>query len=210
VVVFKSKTYGHVLALDGVIQVTERDEYAYHEMIAHVPMFSHPNPQRVLVVGGGDGGVLREVMRHKSVTHVTICEIDQMVMDVSKKYFSAMSHVWEDKRLRVVCSDAIAYMQSAEAQNAFDVIICDSSDPLGPAAPLFESAFYRTMHGCLRPGGVISTQAESPWTFKDFILVTRLLRPSACCVGCSDSVACCFACASALTSRSFALFVRRT
>jgi len=169
VIVFKSKTWGNVLVLDGVIQLTEKDECAYQEMIAHLPLFSHANPENVLIVGGGDGGVIREVLKHKTIKHVTICEIDQMVMDVSKKYFKTMAHVWSDPRLTVVCNDAAVFMDSKEATSQFDVIVCDSSDPVGPAQALFESKFYKSMHNALKPGGRITTQAESMWNDRDLI-----------------------------------------
>jgi len=169
VVVFKSKTWGNVLVLDGVIQLTEKDECAYQEMIAHLPLFCHPKPENVLIVGGGDGGVIREVLKHKSVKRVTICEIDQMVMDVSKKYFQTMAHVWSDPRLTVVCNDAAVFMDSKEAASQFDVIVCDSSDPVGPAQALFESKFYKSMHSALKPGGRITTQAESMWNDRELI-----------------------------------------
>jgi spermidine synthase len=174
VIVFKSRTWGNVLILDGVIQLTEKDECAYQEMITHLPMFSHPNPQSVLIVGGGDGGVIREVLKHQSVTSVTICEIDQMVVDVSKKYFPTMSHVWSDPRLKVICNDAAVYMESKEAQGKYDVIVCDSSDPVGPAQVLFESKFYKAMEGALKPGGRIATQAESIWNNQE--LIANLFR----------------------------------
>jgi spermidine synthase len=169
VIVFKSKAFGNVLVIDNVIQFTERDESAYQEMITHLPMFSHPNPQSVLIVGGGDGGVIREVVKHASVKHITICEIDQMVIDCGKKYFPSVAAAWADPRLTIVCNDASVYMESKEAQGKFDVIICDSSDPVGPAQALFESRFYRAMDGALKPGGRIATQAESMWNNQELI-----------------------------------------
>eukprot|EP00455_Lapot_gusevi_P043042 TRINITY_DN518_c0_g1_i7.p2 TRINITY_DN518_c0_g1~~TRINITY_DN518_c0_g1_i7.p2 ORF type:complete len:333 (-),score=149.65 TRINITY_DN518_c0_g1_i7:253-1251(-) len=175
VMVFKSNSFGNVLILDGVIQLTERDEMAYQEMMTHLAMFSHPNPKRVLVVGGGDGGVITQVFKHESVTEVVICEIDQMVMDVSKKYFSKLSDAWSDPRLTVVRGDAAEYMQRPEIKGTFDIIISDTSDPVGPAQPLFEATFYHHMHDALAPGGVICTQAESIWLHLDLInkLVTN-------------------------------------
>lgn len=167
--VFKTKKFGNMLVLDGVIQITERDECAYQEMITHIPMFSHANPEVVLIVGGGDGGVIREVIRHKSVKELIICEIDQMVIDVSKKYFKTMSSSWDDKRLTVVCMDASEYLKSDAAKEKFDVIVCDSSDPVGPAQALFESPFYKSMNNALRAGGRIATQAESVWNNRDLI-----------------------------------------
>jgi len=176
--VLKSKTFGNVLVLDGVVQLTERDEMAYQEMITHLPMFSHPNPEHVLIVGGGDGGVIREVVKHKTVKSIVICEIDQMVIDVGKKYFPTVAGAWDDKRLTVVCDDAAKYMETKEAREKFDVIICDSSDPIGPAQALFESPFYRNMNQSLRPGGRISTQAESVWMHLELIKgLFRKTRP---------------------------------
>jgi len=163
VIVLKSRTFGNVLILDGVIQLTERDECAYQEMIAHLPLFSHPNPENVLIVGGGDGGVIREVAKHKGVKSITICEIDEMVIEVGKKFFPSVASTWSDPRVKLVCDDAAKFMETKDAKGHFDVIVCDSSDPVGPAEALFESPFYRSMNEALRPGGRISTQAESVW-----------------------------------------------
>jgi spermidine synthase len=167
--IFKSKTFGNVLILDGVIQLTERDEMGYQEMITHLPMMSHPKPEHVLVVGGGDGGVIREVLKHKSVKSVTICEIDKVVIEQSKKHFPTMAPAWDDSRVTVVVQDAAKYMETKEAEGKFDVIVCDSSDPVGPANVLFESPFYRSMYKALKPGGRASTQAESIWLMLDLI-----------------------------------------
>jgi len=169
VLVFESKAFGNVLVIDDVIQLTERDECAYQEMITHLPMFSHPNPENVLIVGGGDGGVIREVVKHAEVKHITICEIDQMVIDCGKRYFPTMAHAWDDPRVHVVCNDAAVFMKSKEAEGKFDVIVCDSSDPVGPAGVLFESPFYAAMARALRPGGRIATQAESIWNNRELI-----------------------------------------
>jgi spermidine synthase len=167
--IFKSKSFGNVLILDGVIQLTERDEMGYQEMITHLPMMSHPKPEHVLVVGGGDGGVIREVLKHKSVKSVTICEIDKVVIEQSKKHFPTMAPAWDDPRVNVVVQDAAKYMETKEAEAKFDVIVCDSSDPVGPANVLFESPFYRSMYKALKPGGRASTQAESIWLMLDLI-----------------------------------------
>jgi len=174
--VFKSKTWGNVLILDDVIQLTERDESSYQEMITHLPMFSHSNPENVLIVGGGDGGVIREVVKHKSVKHITICEIDKMVIEQAKKYFPSMAPAWEDPRVNLVVDDASKFMETKEAEGKFDVIICDSSDPVGPAAALFESPFFKAMNKALKPGGRISTQAESMWLHGS--LIKKLLSDS--------------------------------
>ncbi|KAG8677923.1 putrescine aminopropyltransferase [Ceratobasidium sp. 394] len=127
VLVFDSATYGNVLVLDGVIQCTERDEFSYQEMIAHIPLASHPNPKRVLVIGGGDGGVVREVLKHDTVEEVVLCDIDEAVIRVSKTYLPHMSSLLSDKRVTVYVGDGFAYLQRNTAQ--FDCIITDSSDP---------------------------------------------------------------------------------
>lgn len=158
VLVFKSTTYGNVLVLDGCIQCTERDEFAYQEMIANLPMCSHPNPKKVLVIGGGDGGVVREVCRHSGVEQVTLCEIDKMVCDVSKQFLPQLSVGFKDPRVKVVHGDGAKYL--AEHENEFDVIIVDSSDPVGPAESLFGESFFKNAHKALREGGVMTTQAE--------------------------------------------------
>lgn len=161
VLVFESESYGNVLVLDGVIQVTERDEFSYQEMIAHIPLFAHPNPQKVLVIGGGDGGVLREIARHPSVEEIVICEIDKDVIDVSKKYLRSVAKGYDDPRVTVHIMDGAKFMDANH--DSFDVIITDSSDPIGPASVLFETPFYNAMHASLRQGGIVCTQGECMW-----------------------------------------------
>jgi spermidine synthase len=167
--VFRNKVWGTVLVLDGVIQVTQKDEIAYHELIAHIPLFSHKKPENVLIVGGGDGGTMREVLKHPSVKKVVICEIDQMVIDVAKKYLPQLAVSYSDPRVTVVCQDAAKYMEQKEVLGTFDVIIADTSDPVGPAAALFEAPFYKCMYHALRAGGKVCTQAESIWLNLDLI-----------------------------------------
>jgi spermidine synthase len=167
VLVFESETFGNVLVLDGVIQVTERDEFSYQEMIAHIPLYSHPNPKKVLVIGGGDGGVLREVAKHKGVEEIVICEIDQGVIDVSKKYLPSLACGYDDPRVTVHVMDGAKFMD--DNQDSFDVIITDSSDPVGPASVLFETPFYDAMHRSLRDGGIVCTQGECMWLHLDLI-----------------------------------------
>jgi spermidine synthase len=174
--VFETVSYGRMLVLDDVIQLTQKDEAAYQEMITHIPMFSHPNPKRVLIVGGGDGGVLREVTRHEGVEQIVMCEIDQMVIDVSRKYLPFMSlaqdgasSVFDDARLTLMQGDAFKYIQDEKNMGYFDVIISDTSDPVGPAEALFTTKFYSMCHKALRPGGVLCTQAESIWIHTELI-----------------------------------------
>jgi spermidine synthase len=169
ILVFKSATYGTVLVLDGVIQCTERDEFSYQEMITHVPMFAHSQPKSVLIVGGGDGGVLREVAKHECVEKIVMCEIDPMVTEVSKKYFSnSMATAFNDPRLTLLFQDAAAFLK--EEKNKFDVIIVDSSDPIGPAEVLFRKEFYENMKNALNPNGIICTQGECLWLHLDLIV----------------------------------------
>lgn len=161
VLVFESETYGNVLILDGVIQCTERDEFSYQEMIAHIPLASHPNPKKVLVIGGGDGGVVREVLKHETVEQVVLCDIDEAVVRVSKQYLPHMSALLESPRVKVFIGDGFKFL--AENTSTYDVIITDSSDPVGPAAALFEKPYFQLLHDALTPGGNISTQAECLW-----------------------------------------------
>jgi len=153
--IFKSKAYGMTLVLDNAIQITEKDECAYQEMIAHLPLFAHKNPKKVLVVGGGDGGVLREVAKHPGVEEIHLCEIDQMVIDVSKKYLPTIACGFNDPRVKVHVRDGFEFMK--EHENAFDVIITDSSDPEGPASTLFGEAYFQLTKNALREGGYAQT-----------------------------------------------------
>ena len=167
--VFQTKTFGKTLVLDNVLQVTERDEASYQETITHVPMFSHPEPHRVLVIGGGDGGVVREVLRHDSVEHVTLCEIDDMVINVAKQFFPSMACQLENEKAHIIIQDAAAYIRSYKDQK-FDVIIIDSSDPIGPNASLFTPQFYRDLRKVLADGGIVCKQAESFWFFENEVV----------------------------------------
>ncbi|OVA05729.1 Spermidine/spermine synthases family [Macleaya cordata] len=162
ILVFESSAYGKVLVLDGIVQLTDKDEFVYQEMIVHLPLCSIPSPKNVLVVGGGDGGVLREISRHKSVELIDICEIDKMVIDVSKKFFPDLSIGFEDPRVRLHVGDATEFLRNAP-EGMYDAIIVDSSDPVGPAQELVERPFFETIARALRPGGVLCNMAESMW-----------------------------------------------
>ncbi|KAL3834184.1 hypothetical protein ACJIZ3_008920 [Penstemon smallii] len=162
VLVFQSAAYGKVLVLDGIVQLTEKDECAYQEMIAHLPLCSIKSPKNVLVVGGGDGGVLREISRHSSVELIDICEIDQMVIDVSRKFFPELAIGFDDPRVHLHVGDAIEFLRHAP-EGKYDAVIVDSSDPVGPAQELVEKPFFDTIARALRPGGVLCNMAESWW-----------------------------------------------
>jgi len=166
--VFESTNWGNVLILDGVIQLTERDEMSYQEMMAHLPMFAHEAPKQVLIIGGGDGGVLREVCKHRCLEKVTMCEIDAGVVEASKKYFPSVSSAFSHPKANLVIGDGVGFAESA-ADASFDVIIVDSSDPVGPAEKLFSKEFYANAHRILRPGGVLCTQGECLWVHADLI-----------------------------------------
>ena len=167
ILVFKSTDYGIVLVLDGVINVTERDEHSYQEMISHVPLYAHPNPERVLVIGGGDGGAVREICKHPGVKEIVLCDIDGGVIEISKKYLPFTAVGYEDPRVTVKVMDGAIFME--ENQGTFDVIITDSSDPVGPASVLFETPFYNAMYKSLREGGIVCTQGENLWLHTDLI-----------------------------------------
>ncbi|KAG2223353.1 hypothetical protein INT45_002848 [Circinella minor] len=161
VLVFQSSNYGNVLVLDGVIQATERDEFSYQEMITHLAMNSHPNPKKVLVIGGGDGGVLREVVKHECVEEATLVDIDEAVPRVSKKYLPNMSIGFEHPNVKVHIGDGLEFLR--DKTNQYDVIITDSSDPDGPAEGLFGAEFFQLLKNALTEKGVFSTQGECMW-----------------------------------------------
>ncbi|XP_055864979.1 spermidine synthase-like [Biomphalaria glabrata] len=167
ILVFKSKTFGNVLVLDGVIQCTEKDEFSYQEMLAHLPLCSHKNPKKVLIIGGGDGGVAREVLKHECVEEVHMCEIDQYVVEVSKKYLPGMSTSFSNPRLHLHIMDGFEFM--GQHQEEFDVIITDSSDPIGLASSLFEKNYYELMKKALKPNGIVCSQGECMWIHIDLI-----------------------------------------
>ncbi|MEN6312301.1 MAG: polyamine aminopropyltransferase [Acidobacteriota bacterium] len=153
-----NKDYGRVLILDGLIQTTERDEFYYHEMLVHPAMASHPKPEEVLIVGGGDGGALREVLKY-GVKKVWLVEIDGLVIEACRKHFPWLRPAFADKRAELVVADGNVFIE--ETDRKFDVILVDSSDPVGPSTVLHEEAFYRKLKSRLKPGGIIAAQAGS-------------------------------------------------
>lgn len=163
--IVKTLSHGNMLLNDGVIMLSERDEFVYHEMISHVPLFSHDNPQKVLIIGGGDGGTAREVLKH-DVSRVVMVEIDKMVVDACREYLPGVSTALDDGRLELVFDDGVKYVE--ESEETFDVIIVDSTDPVGAAVPLFEKKFYKNVSELLSENGIMVTQAESPFYNADF------------------------------------------
>ncbi|ESW27402.1 hypothetical protein PHAVU_003G199000 [Phaseolus vulgaris] len=171
--VFESSRHGKVAILDGYIQLTENDEFAYQEMLTHLALCSVPNPKKVLVVGGGDGGILREISRHSSVQHIDICEIDKMVIDVYKKFFPDIAVGYKDPRVHVHIRDGIAFINSVP-KGTYDVIILDAFQPMGPIAEvLADKCFLDSVANALRAGGVLSAPADSLW-HKNFVVADTI------------------------------------
>ena len=155
--IFHNAKFGRVMTLDGVVQTTERDEFIYHEMLTHVPILAHGAARDVLIIGGGDGGILREVCRHEGVASVTMVEIDAAVVEMAKTYFPGHSDgAFEDPRFDLVIDDGANFVANTERR--FDVVIVDSTDPIGPGEVLFEHDFYANCKRCMQPGGVLVTQ----------------------------------------------------
>jgi spermidine synthase len=161
-IIFENSDFGRVMMLDGVVQLSTRDEFVYHEMMAHVPLFAHGKAKKVLIVGGGDGGVLREVLKHPEVKSATLCEIDRSVIDLAREHFPDVSAgAFDDKRTRIVIADGTKFVH--ETDDRFDVILVDSTDPIGPGAVLFTKEFYTDCRRALAPGGVLVTQNGLPF-----------------------------------------------
>ncbi len=176
-VIFRNNLYGRVLVLDGVVQITEADEYTYQEMLAHVPLIAHGNPKKVLIIGGGDGGVLREVLRHDSVEQVVQVEIDATVIERTKKYLPMIcQNSFDNPRAKVLIQDGVEFVKNTEEK--FDVIICDSTDPIGPGKVLFTTEFYGYCKNALTPDGIFVNQNGVPFLQKEeFVETYQNRRP---------------------------------
>jgi spermidine synthase len=160
--VVEGTAYGRMLLLDGAMMTTERDEFVYHEMLAHIPLLLHPSPRRICIVGGGDGGLLREVLRHGGVEAVDLVELDPEVIAVCREYLPEVASRFDDPRVTVHAEDGARFLSRSEGRR-FDAVLVDSTDPVGAAKALFEEPFYREARRCLTPDGVFATQALSPW-----------------------------------------------
>lgn len=176
-VIFENAKFGRVMALDGIIQTTEADEFIYHEMLTHVPLIAHGKVKRVLIIGGGDGGMLREVCKHSSVEHITQVEIDNQVVEMCKEYLPNHSAgAYDDPRVNVVIDDGANFVR--ECEDHFDVIISDSTDPIGPGDVLFTSDFYENCKKCLTSGGILVTQNGVAYMQLDEVTTTaKRLQP---------------------------------
>ncbi len=158
---------GKILTLDDLMMTTEGDEYFYHEMIAHIPMMNHKEPKTVLVIGGGDGGTVREVLKHDTVEKVVLCEIDGMVIDACKKYLPTIAGELDNPKVEILVEDAIEYIKTKT--NEFDIVLIDSTDPMGPGEGLFTEEFYTNVKKSLKKGGIVAAQSESPVVNKEEI-----------------------------------------
>lgn len=163
--VFDSREFGRFLTLDGYMMLTEKDEFIYHEMITHVPMSVHPSPGKVLVIGAGDGGVIRELTRYTSVNWIDMVEIDPLVVEVCRKYLPKTACCLDDPRLHIIYEDGLRFIRSRE--NEYDVILVDSTDPFGPGEGLFTKEFYGNCFKALKEDGIMVNQHESPFYAED-------------------------------------------
>ncbi|GAC41528.1 polyamine aminopropyltransferase [Paenibacillus popilliae] len=162
-----TEEFGRMLVLDGMVMTTVKDEFVYHEMVAHPALVTHPNPRKVLVVGGGDGGVMREIMKHPSVEKAVLVDIDGQVIEYSKKYLPEIASELDNPRVEVQVNDG--YMHILNNKDEYDVIMVDSTEPVGPAAPLFERGFYQGIYDALKDDGLFVAQTDNPWFKADLI-----------------------------------------
>ncbi len=158
--ILETEGLGRLLLMDGLVMTTEKDEYFYHEMISHIPMISHKSPKSVLVIGGADGGTVREVLKHNTVEKVVMCEIDGLAVDVCKKYFPTIACELDNPKVEICINDGVEFIKDKKSE--YDVILIDSTDPLGPGVGLFTEEFYTNVKQALKPGGIMVAQSESP------------------------------------------------
>ncbi len=160
--VFETLKFGKMLVLDDVVMLTEKDEFVYHEMLAHIPALLSKSLDNVLVIGGGDGGTVRELLKHPNCGQITLCEIDAKVIELSKKYFPQVAIGFENPKVNELVADGIEFVKNS-ADKTYDLVIVDSSDPIGPGVGLFTEAFYADCKRLIKSGGCLAAQTESPW-----------------------------------------------
>ena len=170
--VFDSREFGRFLTLDGYLMLTEKDEFIYHEMMTHVPMAVHPDPRKILVIGGGDGGVIRELTRYEKIERIDMVEIDPLVVEVSKKYLPQTACRLEDPRVQIYYEDGLRFIRSVHEE--YDLIIVDCSDPGGPGEGLFTKEFYGSCYKALKDDGIMVNQHESPFYEEDAMTMQRV------------------------------------
>lgn len=169
--VFDSYLFGRVLVLDGYLMLTEKDEFIYHEMMTHIPMAVNPKIRDVLVIGAGDGGVVRELTKYDSIERIDMAEIDKMVVDICKEYLPLTACKLDDERVKIYYEDGLKFVRSKE--NAYDLIIVDSTDPFGPGEDLFTKEFYGNCYKALKDSGILVNQHESPYYPNDALAAKR-------------------------------------
>lgn len=170
--IYETTDWGNLMVIDGCVMLTTRDNFLYHEMMSHPVLFTHTSPKRVVIIGGGDCGTLREVLKHREVESVVQCDIDERVTRLAEQYFPELCDSNADPRAKLMFDDGIAYMKHLDAES-IDVVIVDSTDPIGPAEGLFNEAFYQSCLRALRPGGILVQQSESPLVHND---LTKAMR----------------------------------
>ncbi|MDG1154313.1 MAG: polyamine aminopropyltransferase [Alphaproteobacteria bacterium] len=170
-ILFENKTFGRMLALDGVIQTTQKDEPCYHEMLTHTPILAHGNVKNILIIGGGDGGIARECLKHKNI-NVTMVELDSYVTDFSKKHLPTLSNdAFDNEKLELIFQDGCEFVK--QHNNKYDIIIVDSTDPIGVGEVLFTEEFYKDCKNCLTEGGILVSQQGVPMLQGDEIINTK-------------------------------------
>jgi len=175
ILIIENPYFGKILILDGIVQLTERDEFFYHEMLTHVAMHAHPNPKRIAVIGGGDGGVVREVLKHKTVEKVYFVEIDEEVIRISKKFFPALSSGIDDSKVELKIMDGADFIK--KFSGSIDVIIVDSTDIIGFARSLFTEDFFNSITKALKPEGLFVTHSESFHFHLDIVIeIQQILK----------------------------------
>ncbi|MCG8568956.1 MAG: polyamine aminopropyltransferase [Spirochaetes bacterium] len=165
ITLYNTHYFGKLLTLDDLVMLSEKDEFVYHEMICHMPLISHPNPQKVLVVGGGDGGSIREVLKHPEVTEAVLCEIDERVVRICQEYMPSVAGKLSDPKVKLNFEDGFKFLNSFNQY--FDVILTDSSDPIGPGENLFKEDYYKLIKKALKPDGIMVSQSETPWFYQE-------------------------------------------
>ncbi|MBN1899242.1 MAG: polyamine aminopropyltransferase [Spirochaetes bacterium] len=184
----QTESHGRIMILDDIVMLTERFEFIYHEMMAHIPLFIHPGAENVLIIGGGDGGTLREVLKHRSVENVDMVEIDEKVLESSRIYLQSISSQFHNKRANIIVGDGIEFVKNKK--EVYDIIMLDSSDPVGPAEGLFTAEFFCNCYRILKKDGIFIGQSESPFYLKEYFKnfykrlkrIFPLTRPALTCI----------------------------
>lgn len=167
--IFETYSHGKLMALDKKIMLTEKDEFVYHEAIAHTSIFSAINPKKILVIGGGDGGTVQQCLKHKYIEQIDLCEIDDEVIKLSRKFLPTLAKSLSNRRVNIYAEDGLKFLKDKKRKSYYDVIIVDSTDPVGMAAKLFGKSFFESVKEALKENGILCTQCESPFFFEDTI-----------------------------------------